>query len=652
MTIDRSKMTQTIGGKVTREPRDESKNNPGRYFWWRQTEDKAKLANEITQTVKFLQRNQGSRLEQLTVSTRLYGNNAAYNILGSAFTRASSATTSSNSTRISYNLCSSVIDTMTAQIAKNKVVPMFITSGGIWGMQKKAENLSKFSEGISYEQKIHEKVTYQFRDGAIWGEGFNYIYRDKKDRAAIKRVLPHEIVDDLIEGIVGPIAQRHWVQIISRDDLLAEFPDKEDEIMKAMPAASEDIGGHKTAADLVTVFRSWHLRSGPKSKDGVHAVILPDTSVVLNDKNLEWEKDYFPFTRFMYSKRPIGDQGQGACERLQNLQGEINRLMILIQKSMWMGGSFKILSHISDKIPTQHFNNEIAPIIKWAGDIPPQYIAPPLIQQDIYPYVDSLIAKGYQQEGVSQLAASNLKPLGVNSGAALRTVDQIAEDRSIFVAQQIEDVYLETVRQCIEVVKDVFKDKKSYKVKFPDTSFLESIDWKDVNLDEDDYWLKAFPTSELPEEPSAKLQTVQEYAQAGWVSPRTARRLMRNPDIEMADSLANAAEDLIIKTIEAMLYEDRAPKINARPDGEWDLQLAKTISLEYMNYAKLHDCPEKRLARLRDFMAYIDDALGLTAPPAAPQMGAAQGLGGAAPMANPQPTPTSDLIPNANGVAA
>jgi hypothetical protein len=638
-------MKQSVNGKTTREPRTDGTDRT-KYFWWKNFDDDERLAHELCSTIRFLSKHQDNRLNQLTNSTRLYGNSTAYNQLGTSFSRVTAASSTPSNSRISFNLCSSAIDTLTAQIAKNKVVPTFITSGGIWGMQRKAEKLSKFIEGIFYEQDAHEKLTYQTRDSGIWGDGILHPYRDANNRVAIERRVPHEFLVDLVESAVLDVPkQLHTLKVADRDSIIDLYPEHEEAIRLCGPANFDDTGGDPTAANLICISESWHLKSGPKAKDGMKVITLPDSSVILDKE--EYKKDFYPFVILPYSKRAIGFWGQGACERLQNIQGEINRLMIAIQRAMWMGAGYKILSHVNDRVPTQHFTNDITSIIKWSGAIKPEFITPAFIQAEISPYIDSLIAKGMQQEGISQMQSANMKPQGIDSGAALRTYDQIADDRQLFFAQRVEGAALELARQCIEVVKDIAADTGgSYKAKFPNTNFIETIDWAEIDLKEDEWWLKAFPTSELPEEPAAKLAAVQEYAQAGFISPRTARRLMRMPDIEMADALANAAEDLICKMIEDILYDGK----NSRPDGEMDLVLARSVALEYMNYAKLNDCPPKRIAMLRTWMGYLSDEQGLTAPPMLPMMpGAAPGQ--AAPMANPEPTPTSNMIPNIAGAA-
>ncbi len=632
--IDASRMDKFVDGKLVKEgKKDESET--GRFYWWKA--ESKDMAREIQGTIKFIGTHQSSRVEQLTASTRLYGNSSAFNFIGPALSRSASASANSQSNRISFNLCASVVDTLVSKIAKNKIIPTFITSGGVWGMQRKAEQLSKFTEGMFYDQDIHKKGVDAFRDASVWGTGIVHVFEDE-DKIKVERALPHEFFVDQVESLTSSPRQLHRVKIVDRDVMLAFVNSLEDgeekdaaleAVKKANTSAFVDLGGVGTAADLVTVTESWHLKSGEDATDGLHAICVGE-DVIFKE---EWTKDYFPFVFFHYNKRLLGFWGQGACERLQNLQSEINRLMILIQRSMWMGGSFKVLVENGSKVVSQHLNNDVGAIINYTGT-PPQYITPPMIQQDIYPYVDSLIAKGFQQEGVSQLSASSLKPLGVNSGAALRTFDDIGDDRFLFIGQEMEAFFLEIAGQMIEVAKDIYSRKKSFKVVFPTTKFMETIDWKDIRLEQDEYVLKAFPTSSLPDDPAGRLQTIQEYMQAGMVSPRAGRRLMSMPDVEMSDKLANAAEDLLHK-----IYEDILDNGEYRsPEPQYDLQLALQLFLSYYNYAELNNAPDDRMDLLRRFKSQLDDLTGLSAPPAPMSVAPA----------NPTATPVSPLLPNVN----
>lgn len=619
-------------GKVLRAPKDDADAASSiKFSWWRSDTDE-ELAQNIAGTIRFLEDHQNARREQLTVSTRLYGNTDGAGIAGSAFTRAAAAAPNPMNQRISYNLCQSVIDTLVSKIAKNKVQPTFVTSGGIWSMQRKAEKLSKFTEGCFYQNDVHKKVVMQFRDGGIWGDGILHVYEDG-DEIGVERVLPHELLVDQVESLVTKPGQMHRVKMLSRDDVKEMFPDMADEIDALQSPNYQEVGGAATISDLLNVSESWHLRSGKEATDGLKVICAGD---LVLDKQ-EWKKDYFPFVIFHYNKRPLGFWGQGACERLQPLQGEINRSMILEQRSRWMQGSFKILLENGSKVVSQHLNNDVGTIIHYTGT-PPQYITPPAINPDNQRYIDSLIAKGYQQEGVSQMSAAAVKPAGVNSGKAMRTLDDIEADRFLFMQQDLEGCVLELGRQMIETAKDIYKRKKTYKTTFVTTRFMETIDWADIKLEDDEYVMKSYPTSTLPNDPAGRLETIQEYMQAGLISPRAGRKLMAMPDVEMSDALANATEDLLHKIFEDML-DDGDYKA---PEPFYDLQLAKQMCLEYLNYAELHNCPEDRLDLLRDFNAQLDE---LIPPP--PGMAPP----GVSPMANPQPTPTSNMIPNVAGAA-
>lgn len=633
--VQRSNMVQTDDkGRVTRAPRKDAGDETQNFRWWMMKDDAA-IAQSVASTIKFIARHQSSRMEQLTASTRLYGNSSVFNLIGTAFTRANSVNSNPSSQRISYNLCQSVTDTLVSKVSKNKVIPTFITDGGVWGVQQKAEKLSKFTEGLFYEQDVHLKGMNAFRDACVWGDGFLHVYRDQDNTVGIERVLPHELFIDMIESFTNSPQQMHRVKICDRDIAMATWGDTEEKrkaIAEALPPSYQEIGGAGTAVDMVQLTESWHLKSGPDEEDGKHIICLGD--LILNPEDeRKYDKDYFPFIKISWSEKLLGYFSQGVCEQLQSLQGEINRLMILIQRSMWMGGSFKVLLENGSKVVSQHINNDVGAIIHYTGT-PPQYVTPPMIQQDIYPYVDSLIAKGYQQCGVSQLGASSVKPAGLDSGKALREFDNIEADRFLSVGQRLEKFFLEIARQGIEVVKDIYKDKKTFKVVFPSTTFIETIDWKDINLKEEEYVLKAFPVSSLPEDPAGRLETVQEYAQAGWISPQAARRLMSMPDIEMSDNLANASEGLLHKIFEEMLQEDGKYR---SPEPYMDLSLGKELCLQYMNYADAHNAPEDRMALLDKFNNQLTGMLN-------PQ---AQMPQAAAP-ANPTPAPVSPLLPNVN----
>ena len=636
-TVQRSNMTQTDSkGKVLREPRNNATEMAVNFRWWDLEED-VSIAQAIAATLKFIQHHQGSRLDQLAVSSRLYGMSGIYNLIGTAFARASTINSSPVSQRISFNLCESIIDTLESKMAKNKVIPTYITNGGVWKEQRKAKDLTKFTQGLFYQENIHKKAIHCWCDAAVWGDGFIYVY-ENNDKVCMERVLPHEIFVDTIETAYGEPHQLHRVKTVDRDIAREMFPELENEINTVSPATSQDTGGQGTAVDLINVVESWHLKSGPDAKDGLHVISVGDGAIIE-----DYEEDYFPFCHLRYARRKIGWYGQWACERLQTIQGEINRCMILKQKSLWMQGSFKVLVENGSKVVSQHLNNDVGTIINYTGT-PPQYVAPPATNPELQQWIDALINYGYQQEGVSKMTSTGEVPLGVESGKAMRTLTQVSDDRFLFMQQEMEDFCLDIAKKSINLVKKIYARTKKYEVIFPTTRFMETVDWGSINLDEDQYVLKAYPTSSLSDDLTGRLSEIQELVQAGMITPRTAKRLMDMPDVEMNDNLSNAAEDMLHKIFEDMLEDGKY----RAPEPFFDLQLAKQLVNEYYNYADFMNAPEDRLALLQQFNSQVNDMVAAAQPPMPPA--AAPGQPAMQPQATPEATPTSNLIPNVAGV--
>lgn len=597
--------------------------------WW--TLSGKEKAQAIVAVVNTLSQADTRRQTQLQVSARLYGNSALQGMNGLSFSR---ATASQNPTRdrVTYNVVQSATDTVTSKMVKNKPKPLFLTSGGQWSMQRRADKLSKFIDGIFYENHAYDLGRLIFRDAGVMGDGIVHVFR-QHDRVKYERVLSSELFVDQMEAFYGDPRQMHRVKVIDREVLLDLFPDSKKSILEAKPAKTEMTGVNQTVSNQVGVVESWHLPSGPDADDGEHTIALED-AILFEEK---WTKPGFPFARMPWTPRLFGYWSQGAAEQIQNIQLEINKLLWVIQRSMHLAGTFKILAERGAKIVKEHFTNDFGVILEYTG-APPQYVIPPIVPPEVYQHLATLKAQAFEAVGVSMLSATAQKPAGLNAGKALREYQDIESERFQTIGQQYERFYLDLAALSIDVVKDIFEDDKKYSVKIPGKRFLDTIDWKDVKLEDDEYVLKMFPVSSLPNDPAGRFQTVQEYIQGGFISPRAGRRLLDFPDIEQVELLANSAEDLLHDIFEKMLDDG----VTREPEPEDDLALAKELGLQYINYAKLCGAEEDRIQLVRD---YLDAANIMTAPPPGVP---GQGV----PQANPMPAPQSDLIPNVPGAAA
>lgn len=609
------------------------------YHWW--TKRGSDAARSISDTLEVLKSNQARRNEQYGRSAELYGN-IPYLVTAGLLTRKASVVQTNG--RISYNVIASAIDTITSKIAKNRPRPLFLTSGGDYKLQRSARKLSAFVDGVFYENNAYRLGPEVFRDGAVGGTGIAHVFA-RHGRVAFERVHQTEIYVDEVEGFYGEPQNLHRVKAVDKGVLLAAMPSASGKIKAATPAT--DSTAKPSVSEMVIVRESWHLPSGPDKGDGRHVISIDDA--VLFEE--EWIHPFFPFAFFHWSKRLFGFWGQGAAERLQNIQREINRLLFVIQRSMHLAGSFKVFLQNGSKIVKEHVTNDIGGIISYTGQ-PPIFYVPQIVPPEIYNHLMTLKVAAFEEVGVSMLSAQSQKPAGLNSGKALREYNDIESDRFMTIGQAYENFFLDLARISIATVKDIVgESEKSYQVNAPNRRFLESIDWRDIELDESEYIMKCYPVSSLPTDPAGRLATVQEYVQAGFLTPRQGRRLMDFPDLEATENLANAAEEYITQVLEKIVDEG----VMTPPDPHDDLELAHEMALEFYAQGRCQGLEDERLSMLLAYMSQVQ-ALKNPAPavdagmPMDPNQVPMDPTQTTQPQGVAAPAQVSDLIANAPGV--
>lgn len=599
MPIDYKSFGPNQPGAVS--PMDTSKK------WWI-ADNETEMSQAIAGTIASLKNSDAKRVTQYNISARLYGNTSIMGVNGLSFTQIQSVQATLKD-RVTYNIIQSVIDTLVSKLTKNKPKPTFLTQGGSWKLHRQAKKLDKFIDGIFYENDIYKLATQILKDALVFGDGVVHVF-DDNGRCKMERVLPTELYVDQMESFYGFPRQIHRLKNVDRDVLMALYPDKKEIILQTSSAKVDQTGTFQNVADQIVVAESWHLPSSANAEDGLHTIAI-DNGILFKEK---YTKAVFPFARFSWSDRIYGFWAQGLAEQLQNLQLEVNKLLWIIQRSMHLAGTFKVFLEHGSKIVKEHVSNDIGVLINYTGT-PPQYVTPPVVPPEIYAHLQTLEQKAFMQSGISMLSATSQKPAGLNSGAALREYNDIETERFMAAGFAYERFFIDVSKLAVSTVKDIFEREKKYEVIIPGKHFLETIDWKEVKLEDNQYSLKIFPVSKLPSDPAGQLQTITEYIQAGFITPRAGRRLLDFPDLERAEDLSNAQEDYLTKKIEEMIDDG----IIYHPEPDDDLNMAREIALQYLPYAKMNGADEVNLQILRDFIAEIDQLAQMAAGPAQAQ---------------------------------
>jgi len=587
--------------------------------WWKAPDDDD-LAKSAVAAAKAIEASgqQQAREKQWLLQARLYANAPVTSLYKMGVRQVSLGSKRSDeapSNRVNYNVVQSCVDTASAKIAKNKTRALFLTSGGNYDQQTRAKGLTKYCDGWAASVGLYELGQQCFQDAGWADAGIAYTYEDyDSGQVMSERVLPHELLIDDTDALYGTPRVMFRRRHVAKDILLEQPWAKGDgekakgiraRINQANPADPLMLNG--TATDLITVYEGWHLRSGKSATDGLH-VIVCDGGLLFKEA---WDFDWFPFDLFKWGTRPTGVWGQAMAEQLIGIQIEIGRLLRTIQRCQHLCSVPRILVELGSEIVEQHLSNEVGAIIKYRGTKPELWVAAG-VPPDLFVQLDALVKKAYELTGISQMSANSKKPEGLDAAVALREMHDIESERFVIIAQRFEKFYLSIMEKMIALSRRMYANNVKLRVKAPGTKLIESIDFESVDMEEDKYILRDYPTSILPTMPSAKLQTVQELYGSQLLSDQTpaavwARSLLDFPDLESYLSIEQAGLNDVQRLISGITEHGEYDP----PDEYISREMAITLGHNALLKARADKLPEARIELLRRF---IQEAMDLPTP--------------------------------------
>lgn len=568
--------------------------------WW--AKEGQEVAPALWEYLSQLDNIQGYRAEENYKFLRMYGNQNLDYLRTFAPAKAMDIAPSAALNRVTLNVVQSMVDTVVSKIAKNKPRPMVLTEAGNFSQQRRAKKLSQFIEGQFYASEFYAKSAVAFMDSCIFGTGALKVYREDGE-IKVDRVFIDELKVDDREAMYGAprnLAQEKWIH---REVLISMWP-KDEMLIRAAtsPNNSTYTAFNPSSPDMVLVREAWHLPTKKGAGDGKHVISIQNHTLV----DEEWDKMYFPFIFWRWGTRPLGFFGQGLAEQLQGLQLEINKILRTIQVSMHLVSVPKLFVEASSKIVSAHLDNRIGSVIKYAGVAPtPGQLG--TIPPELFAHLDRLYQRAFEIAGISQLSATSQKPAGLNSGKALREYNDLETERFMTVAQRYEQCFLDAVPIMVDLAKEIDEEQKEeggYKLKIKGKKFLETIKWKDVDMDEDQYSMAVFPASALSNTPAGRLAEVQELIQAGFMGKEDAMKLLDFPDLQGFYNYANAGVENIDRAIERMVEDGEYTTPEPYQNLAFGIERMQQAYLRYQN----ENAPEERLELLRRWM---EDARGL-----------------------------------------
>lgn len=604
--------------------------------WWK-AKDPDKLAVELCGTAAYLKTNQTYRIRQLAVDIRMYAGLSVYSYAGSNVSKMDRTKTLPDD-RPTFNLIQACVDTLVSRLSQAEPQPKFLTDGGDYKQRHLAQRLNQFILGEFYQTDAYKKAVQMLRDTLVMGTGCLKVYEGDNEKVCVDRTMITDLYTDENDSINGDPTQLVQVKLMDRDKLIANSPKKATKIIaetpNSVPDNSPDSG--RTTSDQVMVVEGWKLPSGP-DKDapgyipGRHTIAT--VGGILCDE--EWNKTKFPFVFMNYSDPFQGFFGQGIATQLFGTQMGLNRILYSIARMIILSTP-KWLVNKRAGVVKAHIDNQLGSIITW--DIEkPEFITPPCNAPELYAERDKLIQYGFQQVGVSAMQATSQKPEGLDSGAAIRSYDDISTDRFAAISKKYDNVFKDLAYMIADTAKDIAERTGKYQTVYPNKDGTKEIDLPAMKFLKDPFVIQCFTESALPRSPAGRIQTVTELVQAGMLTLQEGYRLMRFPDLENTQRLDNASEERIFKMLDSIVEDGTY----IPPDQFLNLDLANELVVKYINLYRAAKLEKKKDDLLEDYFAQVQMLKAAGMPPSMPM-----GPPGP-PQATPQPLPQSPLVPNA-----
>ena len=595
--------------------------------WWH-LED-AEAAQTIDAIVATLRNYRSSRFSRYRSNVALYGQ---YTLFGSLMGSDLALTKPS---RLSYNVVQSNTDTLVSKLSKIQTRAKYLTNLAPIQDQDIAKKMTYMTDGIFYENHVYDLGRDSIRDAIVLGDGFVHCY-EEHDRVKMERVLPFELLVDENEAAYGNPRQLYRVKIVDRGHLMSLYPDRKEAIERAMPSTwgPYALNNSYGVSDMIEVIEAWHLPSSPTSEDGKHMLVVGGRVLTPMD---EWEYNYFPFAHVQWTKGMLGFWGQSLSEQLKPIQLELNELLAAMQTTYRLVGTAKVMLPIGSNVPPEHIANNFGAIIQYAGNVPPQYMTPPILPPEFYRQVDTLIQRASQQSGVSMLSATSMKPAGLNSGKALMEYNDIETERFRGISKDVERFYLDLAKISLAIARRISTRKKgSYPVYAPESKGLSKVDWKEIDLNEEDYTIQCLPASSLPTDVSGRIAIVDDLIARGLIDRDDQFALLEFPDVQAASALNTAPLEYLKEILQKMLKDGEY----TAPEKYDNLKAARRQALLHYAQGKKLGVKDENLELIRRFIAELDALEAELAPPAPPEQ----------PIAPPGVDPMAALPPEMAGM--
>lgn len=423
-----------------------------------------------------------------------------------------------------FNVIKSVIDSIVSKLANQKVRPFFTPVNGTYKTRRIVKQCQQFFDSYFEFQKIQSKITKAFEESCIFSVGYLFV----NPLTYEVDVPPSWNVATLnTESVYGEPTK-----------LLIKYPNYPTTLLDKL-----DINDANINSEYVTLEMYCDIT------EKVFEVYINNSMV----KSISYEAERLPIVKIFYNIPILGNYTPSIVEELDGIQTQIDLISAKISAAAQLTPANTTYVLEGSNLSPGDINNRIGNV--YGVKCPPGMTTLPVMNvtpSPIDPYWQSLmeyyIQKAYEVIGISQLSAMSKKPNGLDSGAALQTMEDVESDRFETQVMQYVNAFIELAKTVIAVIPDTADI-------LPNTKQSKSFKWSDVKKQSDLFKVQYSAQSALSKDPQEKLKQILQLREQGFLSNYEVPLYLDLPDLQNAYEGAQAVENAVDALIERCIEE-------------------------------------------------------------------------------------------------
>lgn len=457
--------------------------------------------------------------------------------------------------RLVRSACASAVASI---YAVQKPKPQFQTLGATWAVRRKAYRLDRICEGILGQRQgrwvsMWSLMVDAAMETTIQGTAAIWVSADLEQGRIHHELIP--VCDIFVDPNEGRAPRSLFFRRpLDQEAALELFPGKRAAIEGAKPY--EWYGGRGTDRPRTTrtieIVYAYRLPSG--KRPGRWAAVIGGTVV----DSGEWTAPAFPLVFMQWEPHRDGFWASGLVDEGGTLAKEAGELSLrLYFRELVASNQFVFYDETSNVKPDDLAINDARVVVKYTG-------TPPVVQDVVgfnpieLEFLSDKIRAYWDAIGISQVSAAARREQGVESGVAMRTLNDTKAGRQLLKAQRYEQAYVDLAHQWVWRLRELAEENPDFSVNWAGKTLIRAVKWSEADVEDDMFSISVTPASNLPNDPAGRQQMIQDMFNAKLISQETAKSLMGWPDLESEMNVENAEGEYIDSLIER--YLDAEPE--------------------------------------------------------------------------------------------